>query len=56
MQVDDIKSPSTAIIVGMPKSGRTTLCQKIASECGQVLISMDTIIKDFLKSDCILAD
>lgn len=40
----------------MPKSGRTTLCQKIASECGQICISMDTVIKDFLKSDCILAD
>lgn len=53
---EDVVARPTAFIVGPPQSGRSNLCARISKETGAVYISMEIVIKDFLKADCILAE
>lgn len=53
---NDVAIKPRVIVYGPPKSGKTALCQSIASQTGAVHLQMDEVIEDFMTRDSSFAD
>jgi len=48
----DVLSKPQVCVLGLPKSGKTTLCERIAAETGAVHLNMDAILEEYMERDC----
>ena len=48
----DVQTKPRVVVVGLPKSGKSTLCARIAEETGAVHLQMDEIIEEYIGRDC----
>lgn len=42
-------------VIGLPKSGKTVLCERIAAKTGAVHLNMEEIIESYIRRDAIYA-
>lgn len=48
----DINIKPRVFILGLPKSGKSTLCKQLADKAGLVHLKMSKIISYFIEKDC----
>jgi len=47
----DVGIKPRVLVLGLPKSGKSTLCQRIAEHTGAVHLQMDEIIDRYIERD-----
>lgn len=47
----DVHIKPRTLVLGLPKSGKSTLCQRIAAHTGAVHLQMDEIIDRYIERD-----
>ena len=52
----DVKIVPRVCVVGLPKSGKTTLCERICATTGAVHLQMEELIEQFVDRDSSFAD
>jgi len=48
----DLNYNPRCVVIGLPKSGKSTLCQIISSKTGAVHLKVNRLIEEFMKLDC----
>jgi predicted GTPase len=48
----DVQIKPRVVVLGLPKSGKSTLCNRISEDTGAVHLQMDEIIEQYIGRDC----
>lgn len=51
----DLTLRPTACVIGMPKSGKTSLAASLAAQTGMVHLKLNEIIEWFIDRDCVFS-